>query len=567
MTLLPSAGEIAHLRNLVRSNVPPSEPRALRSQIHTIFERVAKCRELSANTTDEAEQQRYLDEAEQLESYAYLCRSVLSPIRRLPPEILSQIFSLCLPNITKDLSSKDYTAEIHRLTHRELLIMGQVCAHWRAIALGTPSFWRIIDLDLMFWSHKMLPLVEESLARSANSLLHLRLGAPDNITVDSSLLKLLARHSSRWQAVLLCMDFSFSAALAEIKGNLPRLEYIHLAGLIDQDGADIALALEHATAAVSLIADAPSLVDVAYTGPVRALDALPWSQLERFEYFDVHLHELNEALSVIKHFPPGLQFDIRRLFMPHIHTTQSNPLGLPVTRHYSENLHSMIIELQSSTGLGIEEVLNRVTLPALTHLEATSIYYPATPGPLLWNQESFQAASYRSDWAKSLTSLYLFHVLLRPAELLSTLTSLPRLSVVVVADHAPNEVLLNNDVLQALVWDPDKDRTLLPNLTVFGALSLLSFDENLLLAFFRSRLEKMDTTPSLPHPVADVEGAPECEAYIRWLPETPSERLEKFKKNVLDELRELAAPGGSCRKGVVWSMEAATETELKTFFY
>ncbi|KAJ7065491.1 hypothetical protein C8F01DRAFT_1125767 [Mycena amicta] len=561
-SVLPSAGEIAHLRTLIRSNVPHPDPNILRAKILATHSELANNNLLISDSTEQAERDRIQKDAAELVVYMELCRSALSPVRRLPPELLSHIFWLCVPGITRDLSSKNYAAEIHRLTRRELMTLAQVCAHWRTLAFGTPSFWRTIDLDLMFWSHKMLPLVEETLDRSGNSLLQIRLGAPDGITVDSMLLKLVAKHSARWQAVLLCMDFAFGTALSEIRGNLPRLEYIHLAGLIDQDGADAAQTLSAATAAVALITDAPSLIDVAYTGPVKALDSLPWCQLERFEFFDVHLLELNEALSVLKYFPPGLQFDIRRLFVPHIQSDAAYT-ALPVTQRHCDNLTSIIIELQSSTGLGIEEVLNRVTLPALTHLEATSIYYPAAPGPLLWNNTSFQLASARSGWDKTLTSLYLFHVLLCPAELLSTLEGLPRLSVVVIADHAPQTILLNDDVLHALVWDPDEGHNLLPNLTVFGSLSLLHFDEQLMLKFFRSRLDKMLTSPSLPHLASEFTDGPEFETYIRWLPETDATRLDGFNKGVLEELRE-AATG---RSGVVWSMELANETELKTFFY
>ncbi|KAJ7114045.1 hypothetical protein C8R44DRAFT_553372, partial [Mycena epipterygia] len=87
----------------------------------------------------------------------------LSPIRRLPPEILLQVFLLCAP--------------LNRLTRRDLLQLSQVCAHWRALVLGTPVFWRAVDLDMMFWSHKMLPLVQKALERSGSSPLQIRIGA------------------------------------------------------------------------------------------------------------------------------------------------------------------------------------------------------------------------------------------------------------------------------------------------------------------------------------------------------------------------------------------------------
>ncbi|KDQ65169.1 hypothetical protein JAAARDRAFT_116648, partial [Jaapia argillacea MUCL 33604] len=52
-------------------------------------------------------------------------KSLLSPIRRLPPEVLSKVFLMCM----------DEVAEI------QILRLTEVCLHWREVALSSPTLW------------------------------------------------------------------------------------------------------------------------------------------------------------------------------------------------------------------------------------------------------------------------------------------------------------------------------------------------------------------------------------------------------------------------------------------
>ncbi|KAF9447522.1 hypothetical protein P691DRAFT_671371, partial [Macrolepiota fuliginosa MF-IS2] len=63
-------------------------------------------------------------------------RSLLSPARRLLPEILQEIFCHCLP-----------TAHNAVMSVREApLILGRVCGQWRQIAYSTPKLWASIHI-------------------------------------------------------------------------------------------------------------------------------------------------------------------------------------------------------------------------------------------------------------------------------------------------------------------------------------------------------------------------------------------------------------------------------------
>ncbi|KAJ7700843.1 hypothetical protein B0H17DRAFT_905222, partial [Mycena rosella] len=59
-----------------------------------------------------------------LKWYQDCCRGVLSPMRKLPPEVLQTIF-VCARGSEPDV----------------IPAVGQVCRHWRNVAVGTPKLW------------------------------------------------------------------------------------------------------------------------------------------------------------------------------------------------------------------------------------------------------------------------------------------------------------------------------------------------------------------------------------------------------------------------------------------
>ncbi|KAJ7609005.1 hypothetical protein FB45DRAFT_707482, partial [Roridomyces roridus] len=63
--------------------------------------------------------------------------AILSPLRRVPPEILAEIFSWTLPG------PDDGFALAGRKVKHSPWILGHICRRWRAIALSTPSLWSL----------------------------------------------------------------------------------------------------------------------------------------------------------------------------------------------------------------------------------------------------------------------------------------------------------------------------------------------------------------------------------------------------------------------------------------
>ncbi|KAK7045465.1 hypothetical protein VNI00_007718 [Paramarasmius palmivorus] len=65
------------------------------------------------------------------------CKSIYSPIRRLPPEILSIVF--------------EYAVEDSPNSWSNALTLGYVCSHWRAISLSAPRIWTSIYFPVNQW--------------------------------------------------------------------------------------------------------------------------------------------------------------------------------------------------------------------------------------------------------------------------------------------------------------------------------------------------------------------------------------------------------------------------------
>ncbi|KAJ7649702.1 hypothetical protein FB45DRAFT_818850 [Roridomyces roridus] len=66
----------------------------------------------------------------QLKVFVQKNSSILSAIRRLPPEILSEIFALCV------------CGDPFNPRRRGAWVVARVCRQWRAVAMNTAELWR-----------------------------------------------------------------------------------------------------------------------------------------------------------------------------------------------------------------------------------------------------------------------------------------------------------------------------------------------------------------------------------------------------------------------------------------
>ena len=80
-----------------------------------------------------------------LMKYAKDHRALLTPIRRVPPEILSDIFLACLPPVRLIQQPQPESSVFD--VKSPPWVFGHVCGQWRAVALSSPRLWSSVSVD------------------------------------------------------------------------------------------------------------------------------------------------------------------------------------------------------------------------------------------------------------------------------------------------------------------------------------------------------------------------------------------------------------------------------------
>ncbi|KAJ7155313.1 hypothetical protein C8R46DRAFT_960461, partial [Mycena filopes] len=193
---------VAHLRPRLGTNHIPTQLE--REKLKRFAATAAK--EISRAFTRVQEIRRHLAEAEASYSAAtallepYL--ALLSPIRTLPPEILQEIFIAGMP------TRHDVIMHPSQIP----LILGQVCAAWRALSRATPVLWASVHVALCVGETSSAlaarcDLLRRWLARSGDVVplqisLFVPVGLPLNVTVKS-LVDIIVPYSRRWRSLTL----------------------------------------------------------------------------------------------------------------------------------------------------------------------------------------------------------------------------------------------------------------------------------------------------------------------------------------------------------------------------
>ncbi|KAF9462687.1 hypothetical protein BDZ94DRAFT_1260512 [Collybia nuda] len=150
----------------------------------------------------DAEISRLQAQREQLNDFVTHHQALLSPIRRIPPDILQEIFVRCLPAKHNSIMS-----------HREApLLFGRVCSYWRNLSRATPELWASIHISVPELGHGENPeddtvfvwAVSDWLGRSG--ALPLSLSVYESplwrpVETGSNIMTCLRSVSSRWKHI------------------------------------------------------------------------------------------------------------------------------------------------------------------------------------------------------------------------------------------------------------------------------------------------------------------------------------------------------------------------------
>ncbi|KAJ6580727.1 hypothetical protein B0H19DRAFT_1328836, partial [Mycena capillaripes] len=149
-------------------------------------------------------------------------RGILSSLRILPPEVLSEIFSLTLPSGNSSWYRGRFrmTDSPWSLTH--------VNRCWRAVAVSNPLLWSLVPIS--YHSHfdpkssYPLAMVQTHIARADRLKIHFYGCQSSDSQPQIEIFECLARHASQWEELSLRLTSDLWPLLALLRGRFPLLQ-------------------------------------------------------------------------------------------------------------------------------------------------------------------------------------------------------------------------------------------------------------------------------------------------------------------------------------------------------
>ncbi|KAJ7288969.1 hypothetical protein C8J57DRAFT_1707227 [Mycena rebaudengoi] len=475
---LPDSTQISNLREILRSNhVPPEETShfqsVLTSSPATLAEYDAEIERLRSLL------RKTVSDRATFHAYTEGCRSALSPIRRLPAELLVEIFAIVLVESDDINATTTPQQEMSRLSKDNLLRLSQVSFWWRGIVMGTPMLWSTIVVDMRQWqthtTSTALGLISLSLERGGNFPLKIEVMGETTFSDVRLVLEKLIQQSSRWREVALSVTASAFGLLSTAKGRLPRLESLRFCV---RDGGSL-------PTEVDVFETAPRLTDLTIRGRASNLPVtLPWRQLRNFRYIGWVSTDLPDALYLLSRLSLEAEVEFE---------TRVSDAHLPL------DLHSVVCEAWSfmmtlepgndvnSAELIFANILAHLALPNV------SDFCLAAKSPCLLGSDALYDLASRSSFDSSLTVLELNQVGILDGALLQLLPGLPRLRYLYICDlpaagpDDPERVIITDLLFLSLTSKPGT-QPLVPNLKFLSLSSLLRFRDDIFLDLVTSRV-------------------------------------------------------------------------------
>ncbi|KAJ7649019.1 hypothetical protein DFH06DRAFT_1208767 [Mycena polygramma] len=494
---LEDSAQRAHIRELLRSHLPP--PAYLTSTVSALTAELVRRDTQITRLREQLDQ--LLAERAVVQTHYTECNSVFAPIRRLPSEILAEIFGFCCDSFTPFIEELDseyvsLRTEMARLAHEPLLTLSRVCARWHHIALGTPALWRRIEVDEILWTAPTrlegnMELLQAALERSDDHPLTVAVANVRETPPHLPTFELVAQHSARWREATFICSFADIARFTQLKGTLLHLEALYLYCW----GSEAVNALE-------ILHDMPRLrfLDLDGSGhDIGVFSSLPWEQLTEARVGETLEEEVPLLATMVM---PRLSCGTRLVLRLFLELQQQGLLlaenHFPFSGPYTPSqIAALTIEMANFVPIGAQQaaemLLTQITLPCLTEL---AFDIPVGSLPIPWPHSPFLSLSQRSSFSTHLQNLYLFHTTISEAELLQALAVLPVLKRLSISDHleiplqnSVEHLLITDTLLGALTCKPNSEAPcLIPNLIFLSCRSMMRFDDTVYFNCLLSRL-------------------------------------------------------------------------------
>ena len=398
---------------------------------------------------------KLLHKRRELQQCVQETRALLVPVRRLPPEILSQVISLSLP--------KKWHIE---KSGAIVLPHSQVCTYWREVVLSMKKLWSPIRLNLPPRKHS-LAILQAYLWRSGNSPLTLALcesqvGAPKQMLGTScTMVDLIATESSRWKNVDLTLSPALFSRLSSVRGQLQQLESLKLGVPYQVFTRD----LFHSN--FDMFAEAPKLSKLCITNPlVPSLLQIPWRQITHYSASSVTEH-LPDMLQILPQLP-----DLVSLRIEPVYGTQSLE-RIPRGSVLLSNLKELIVVGQPDA-VTAGRLISALSIPAVDTISLQ--YLP---------MRALTFVRWLSESTSNITSLDLCYLAdLTPSTLIQCLEATPSLLNFTYKERVGEPIIWTTDVSQRLTIQNTVSHTTQPHLSPHL--------KHMTLSFIRSELDMDD---------------------------------------------------------------------------
>ncbi|KZP16957.1 hypothetical protein FIBSPDRAFT_41453 [Athelia psychrophila] len=268
---------------------------------------------------------------------------LLSPIRRVPPEILMEIVLNVLPG---------GTYEDNPYARHDRMLPSHICKEWRDLSLSTPKLWANIsvELDREDCSRK-LECATTWLARSGSCPLTITLACRGDYQAQwNQLVALFLPHCRRWREASIVSDIRTGTDLSPIKHKLDMLESLAVSSEWSED-----MPFEFAPKLRRL-----SLSTYGFLTPDGLL-SLPWAQLT---YVGVLSWSAAQCLDVMQNLSSVTALKVRVLLGP-LHNIE-RLADVPVLR--IEHLEDLTVIAEHDI-TGFHEYLDLPLLARYTYSE------------------------------------------------------------------------------------------------------------------------------------------------------------------------------------------------------
>ncbi|KAJ7147846.1 hypothetical protein C8R43DRAFT_1108193 [Mycena crocata] len=467
---LPTPAQVSALRSFLRSTYLLPDLSRYQSEIAASTVILAQY-DTEIDRLEQALQDMRGDRSK-LQTYVDGCQAAVAPIRRLPLEILGEIFAP-FSRSEHGGEREDYKGEAKRLAKSDLLQLSKVCSNWHKLIMGTPSLWSHVreHIDATF-----LGLLKRSLERGAGHPLTISFCSERNNPNKAAAINLLAEHSRRWQDLYLLVDFSSLAAFSNLRGKLYSLRTVAIISYDINEPSEI----------VNIFETAPRLTKVTFTAQnSRWCPPLPWHQLHSF-VFDARFTAYVAALLGLINVPHlDTRFEVRNF------QERSRGPDEQLTTTITSAINSLLLTARHTGGewhwaiklLG--EALDCLTLPRLRDLSLNSY---SSRSPMVWSMPAFTALSLRSSFCNTLRSLDIRYIVITGDDLIHSLASLASLRQLVISDQLNEEILVTDALLRRLALAADLNSCLVPQLEFLDCTSLFQFSAEAYLDFAMSRI-------------------------------------------------------------------------------